>query len=500
VWIYLAQSESAQGTRLLLACESEEPNNSLRLQSLYYLAELISHIYLKNRTVEKVFLKSEYQQAICEAVTHGYLTVDRFGVVTYLNPNGAKYLHISEQDVIGKMMSDVPIFKDQKQLLDVVKTGEQWYHREFLITTTNGPVHFIFSALPIRDDRKHMVGVIYIFEKLKDFQKKYGNLMGSQPYFHFDNILFRSQSMAEIVHLAKAAARTEANILIEGESGTGKELIAQAIHNFSPRAKGPFVVIDCSAIPRDLVESELFGYVDGAFTGARKGGRLGKFEMSNGGTVFLDEIGEMPLEMQAKLLRVIQNRTITRVGGHETIPVDFRIIAATNRNLEEEVRLGQFRLDLYYRLNVIHLMMPPLRERPEDVEYLVPYFIRKAASRLEKPVPELSKEVLDICLAYSWPGNIRELENVMERAVFLCEGRVEPRHLPKNLLELSCHGARCRLERSLTSISVQPLQDAEFYLIQNALQESNGNKKLAAQKLGISRSTLYEKMKRYALS
>lgn len=474
--------------------------NDLLLASYVYMtAELISHEFVHNRTVEKVFLKSEYQRAICEAVSHGYMTVDRFGVITYLNTNGAVLLNTSADRVIGKYMYDV--LAGQDQLLNVLKTGQQWYHREFTIPIPKAQARLVFSALPIWDDRKQLVGAIFIFEKVKTVQKMYADMVGSHSIFRFEDVYYRSNAMEEVIQLAKTAAKTETTILIEGESGTGKELIAQAIHNYSLRSKGPFVVIDCSAIPRDLVESELFGYVDGAFTGARKGGRFGKFELANGGTVFLDEIGEMPLDMQAKLLRVIQSKTIARVGGSETIPVDFRIIAATNRNLEDEVKNGNFRLDLYYRIYVMHLVIPSLRERPEDIPYLVGKFIVKAAERHLVKAPELSQEALSCLINYSWPGNIRELENAVERTVVLSGETIEPRHLPKRIVEPSASGGFKATYELKPFFEKDPnrLQTAERQVIIKILTDVGWNKSLAAKQLGISRSTLYEKMKKYKI-
>lgn len=499
-WIYSAPITIQQETVFYIVCKSQQYNQAHLLQMLNLLAKSIGFRYVTNRTVEMVLLKSEYQRHICEAVPEGYMTVDRMGIITYLNRIGALLLHVHSDAVTGKKLSEV--LDNHAQLLSVMETRKQWYHREFFVSTGRGQMHMIFSALPLFDDGKQVAGAIIIFEKIKNVQKILAEMVGIHPIFRFEDILYRSRNMAELIHLAQTAARTEANVLIEGESGTGKELIAQAIHNYSHRSKGPFVVIDCSAIPRDLVESELFGYVDGAFTGARKGGRLGKFELSNGGTVFLDEIGEMPMEMQAKLLRVIQSRMISRVGGDETIPVDFRIIAATNRNLEEEVKNGSFRLDLYYRLNVIHLTLPPLRERLEDIPLLVNLFIEKAARRSDGRIPDISPEAMRMLQSYSWPGNVRELENVIERAALLAKERIEPTHLPKRLMDSQQNDIIHPPQgRSMTMLmETNPLHFAEHQLILNTLQEANGNKSEAAKQLGISRSALYDKMRRYNIT
>lgn len=224
--------------------------------------------------------------------------------------------------------------------------------------------------------------------------------------------------------MAKLAASSVSTVLLNGESGTGKELFAQAIHNASSRRRGPFIAINCGALPRDLIESELFGYDEGAFTGARKGGQLGKFEFANGGTIFLDEIGDMPLETQVKLLRVLQERQITRLGGHKAIPVDIRVIAATNRNLEQLVEQGNFRSDLFYRLNVMSITIPPLRERAEDTVLLTQNMLRKISKKLNKKIVRISTGFFQSIRNYSWPGNVRQLENVLERCINLVDDGV----------------------------------------------------------------------------
>jgi sigma-54 dependent transcriptional regulator, acetoin dehydrogenase operon transcriptional activator AcoR len=328
-------------------------------------------------------------------------------------------------------------------------------------------------------------------------------IVNTKSFFHFDDIIFQCEEMESLINLAKKAALQDSSILIEGESGTGKELIAQSIHNYSSRSKKPFVVIDCSAIPRNLVESELFGYEAGAFTGSHKGGRMGKFERANGGTVFLDEIGEMPIEIQSKLLRVLQSRSITRVGAHEPIPINIRIIAATNRNLAQEVSEGSFRNDLYYRLNVINLFVPALRDRNGDLPLLVQKLMEKTARREKRDVPYLSDRIMEVLEKYTWPGNIRELENTMERAVILANGEIDYQHLPKRLLEyqnMNSDSTPTPNESFADQPSSQkPKTVMEPHLIIKALKESKGNKSKAAKKLGIARSTLYEKMYQYQL-
>jgi two-component system response regulator HydG len=294
--------------------------------------------------------------------------------------------------------------------------------------------------------------------------------------------------MQKVFNLIDEVAPTGATVLISGESGTGKELVARAIHDKSPRKDKPFVVIDCSAFPSTLIESELFGHTKGAFTGATNA-KAGRFEQADGGTVFLDEIGEVPLELQVKLLRVLQTQRFERLGGRQTIEVDMRIIAATNKDLLEEVRAGRFREDLYYRLEVIPIHLPPLRSRGNDVALLARHLLSLFAARMEKQIQDISSQAMRLILRYPWPGNVRELENVMEQAVIMARGdRLLPGDLPDKLLEPS---PKTTPEKDMWS--------HERDLLVQTLDECGWNKKLAAEKLGIGRSTLYSKLKRYNL-
>ena len=319
-------------------------------------------------------------------------------------------------------------------------------------------------------------------EEMQDLQ----SLLEGHPVF--GNIVGKDPVMQKVFNLIDEVAPTGATVLITGESGTGKELVARAIHDKSPRKDKPFVVIDCSAFPSTLIESELFGHTKGAFTGATNA-KAGRFEQADGGTVFLDEIGEIPLELQVKLLRVLQTQRFERLGGRQTIEVDMRIIAATNKDLLEEVRAGRFREDLYYRLEVIPIHLPPLQSRGNDVALLARHFLTLFAARLSKQIQDISPQAMRLILRYSWPGNVRELENVMEQALIMARGdRLLPGDLPDKLLGPS---PKTRPEKDIWS--------HERDLLVQTLEECGWNKKLAAEKLGIGRSTLYSKLKRYNL-
>ncbi|MDI6632380.1 MAG: sigma-54 dependent transcriptional regulator [Bacillota bacterium] len=322
-------------------------------------------------------------------------------------------------------------------------------------------------------------------------------LAGKAPGKEIEELIGRSAAMHEVYKQIGKFADTDYTILIVGETGTGKELVAGAVHRNSKRRDGPFVRINCAAIPENLLESELFGYEKGAFTGASSR-KLGKFELAHGGTLFLDEISEIPLAMQAKLLRVLQEKEFDRVGGIKPIKVDTRIIAATNRDLGEMVCEGSFRADLYYRLNVITIRMPPLRERKEDIGLLATHFIQQAAAKLNKPVQGISDEARELLEAYDWPGNVRELRNVCERAVVLTRSLlIVPEDLPATLQ--SGFEGEVTAEKWTGQTLYEILSDVERSVILRALKKHNFNRTKTAQELGINRRTLYEKIKEHGL-
>ncbi len=302
-------------------------------------------------------------------------------------------------------------------------------------------------------------------------------------------LIFAGQAMKEVQKLVRDVAATNANVLVYGESGTGKELVARTIHGLSSRHEAGFIPLNCAAVPENLLESELFGHEKGAFTGAVQA-RQGKFELARGGTIFLDEIGEMPLPLQAKLLRVLQERVFERVGGNKEIKADVRVIAATNRNLQTEVAERRFREDLYYRLNVFPIHLPPLRERRDAITPLVDYFLRRFSKQVGKKLEGIDKDALDAMKKYVWPGNVRELQNVIERAVILATGFIRLDNLPGELFR-----GTAPEHQEARDI----LESTERDLILNALRNHGGNRRLAAEELGMSRRTLQYKLKKYGL-
>lgn len=322
--------------------------------------------------------------------------------------------------------------------------------------------------------------------------------------FTFKDIIGTSEALSAAKNSAEIAAMHSPSVLITGESGTGKELFAQAIHNSSSRADGPFIAINCGAIPKSLIESELFGYEDGAFTGARKNGNPGKFELANHGTIFLDEIGDMPYETQIALLRVLQSKEVVRIGGKTPIKVDVKVIAATNQNLEQKIAEHSFRQDLYYRLNVLSIQLPPLRNREDDILLLSQYFLKKYGQTFDKRVDTLSDSALSALKTYSWPGNVREFENVIERAVIVCHGtRIEETDLPDKIRSNPNAASRTQtaaLTSSLTALSTVSFQSSELERLRELLNAHDGNVSEVARQLGVSRPTIYRRMKKVGLT
>lgn len=316
--------------------------------------------------------------------------------------------------------------------------------------------------------------------------------------FGLESVIGQSPAMNEVVEVVRQVAPTPATVLIQGESGTGKEVIAKAIHQLSPRARLPLVTVHCAALPASLLETELFGHEKGAFTGAHER-RIGRFEQANGGTLFLDEIGEIDASTQVKLLRVLGERTFERVGSNKTIAVDVRLIAASNKNLAAQVKAGAFRDDLYFRLRVVELWLPPLRERPGDVPLLALHFLKEIAAEYGKAVNDFTVDALQALVGYSWPANVRELRNAIEGAVALCRGdKITTRDLPATVRGGATSPAGGDL-RNLAGQQQVTLEQAERQLIARALEESKGNRTLAASKVGVSRRTLHRKLHKYQL-
>ncbi len=356
-----------------------------------------------------------YTFAIMNSLKFGVIAVNLEGDIQYANNFACQVLNIRRKELLKIPVSE--LINSWDNIAGHIINNEKFLNEETNFSIKKRKEKFNLSVFPIYDEKNNLIGMVNSIREMDKVYQMINKYTGGNARFTFDDIIAQSKSMKSIISFCKKVANSPSTVLIEGDSGTGKEVLAQAIHNYSSRKDSGFVAINCAAIPETLIESELFGYDEGAFTDAKKGGRPGKFELANGGTLFLDEIGDMKPDMQVKLLRAIQEGSITRVGGDKVIPVDVRIIAATNKNLKEEVENGNFRLDLYYRLNVIPVSIPPLRERKEDIPSLIKHFLNKKAKQLRKNKPNLKYRTLQDLLDYDWPGNIRELENHIEKIV-----------------------------------------------------------------------------------
>ncbi|NLG05453.1 MAG: sigma-54-dependent Fis family transcriptional regulator [Clostridia bacterium] len=426
----------------------------------------------------------------------------------------------SIQDGLLVVNSDLNVYKFNNQISNILKMKDTEIYninikevfKDFDIVSTifndKQKIQYSDTTLIINDKKvecslnispvvmgNEAIGAVLAIREAKQIRKEISKLVGFRANYTFNNITTRNDKMKDLINTSKKIAKTNCSVLIEGESGTGKELFVQAIHNASRRKNGPFVAVNCSAIPKELFESELFGYEEGSFTGALKGGRPGKFELANGGTIFLDEIAEAPLEMQPKLLRVLDTNKVVRVGGTFERDLDVRVLSATNRNLIEEVSKGSFRQDLYFRLNVISLRIPPLRNRKDDILELAYYFLdvlNEENSGLNKKFSTSFEEIL---LEHEWKGNVRELKNIMQRAYYMTDKELIDYSPFNNIAEQKYR------EAALTNeVSAVTLEDIEKYSIEQAITANNGNVRKAADALNISMSTIYRKIKKYSIN
>lgn len=455
---------------------------------------------LESLTIQQQLAEAnQYAFTLMNNLAFGVLAIDLNDEIHWVNDTACRSLNIRRLMMLNKPVTD--FYKEWPKVKRRILMGEVFLDEEGRFTLEGGDEKYMLNAYPIRTPENEVLGFMLTLREYRRVLNLVNKFSGSHARYTFQDIIGISRVIQQVVSYARKIAPGPSSVLITGESGTGKEVFAQAIHNASTRRDAPFVAINCGAISTTLIESELFGYEEGAFTGARKGGRPGKFELADKGTLFLDEIGEMPLEMQVKLLRTIQEGSVTRIGGDKDIKVDVRIIAATNKNLAEEVKRGRFRLDLFYRLNVIPLQIPPLRDRREDIRALVKFFLKQKAVSLGKNIPYLSPTLMEKILDYQWPGNIRELENFIEKAVLLDGGIlqvVDSREVAEQKPAL--HPETVANDGPLDELPLISLEDAEREVISRAVKRLGGNISKAAKILKISRNTLYLKMKKYEIT
>jgi len=465
---------------------------SLRADNVKYKKLIGKLNYSIQKLLEYNYDKYSYHENILmylDSIDDGISACDGNGIVRYINKSACNMIGAKKEDILNKELNSI---SSSAILSQVIKNGKTYMDFEYFLDYKNKTFHLMNSAYPVYDGNKNIVGAIDIFRRIKRSMKLANELAGYEAIYKFENFIGSSEVFAESKKLAKRFAQSDKNILILGESGTGKELFAQAIHNYSKRKNGPFVAVNCASFPKDLFDSELFGYDEGAFTGARKGGKVGKFELANGGTLFLDEIGEMPIHLQAKLLRVLESKSITRIGSNKKIDVNVRIIAATNRNLEDMVKNNNFRGDLYYRLKVLYLKLPPLVERKRDIIELSNYFINKFSKDHNRKIKGMQKEAQELLLSYTWPGNIRELENIIELSLVIGdEEYITKEQLLRAGLEDKYQGFAEKTNKP------KNLSDINKELILKTLKKTNGNKKRTAEILGVSRNTIYRTLKKH---
>ncbi|GHU65824.1 sigma-54-dependent Fis family transcriptional regulator [Clostridia bacterium] len=487
---------------LTLTSSDSKKVNSHTLGMVVAAAYAIENGLIMMKSAEECRTANEYKDAIMDSISQGILTIDHAGRITQINSIAQDALGLEKtRSWIGLTLSKI-LPEDNAQLYNIIHSPKRVTDKEININTSNGSKKYNVTTRIINSNDVNSEGLILVIDEIARARKLAQRVSGLYAAMTFDNLIGDSKEFLNVVEVAKNVAGTNSIVLLTGETGTGKDILAQAIHNDSSRAKGPFVPVNCGAIPKDLIASELFGYSEGAFTGARKGGNLGKFELADRGTLFLDEIGDMPLDLQANLLRVLEEKRIMRIGGSEIIPIDVRIIAATNKNLLDDVKNGSFRQDLYYRLNVVSIRMPSLRERAGDISKLTHFFYEKLSRQLSiEPLP-IPDDFVEILSSYSFPGNIRELQNEIERCVIFAKGgKVKTEHLSDEIRQPR-GGLTPQIpddSDSDNSPETNIITNFEKQKIVELMIKYNNNITKVAKELHFARSTLYRKLNAYGI-
>ncbi|MEK6454673.1 sigma-54-dependent Fis family transcriptional regulator [Caldifermentibacillus hisashii] len=473
------------------------------------IAEMIVHLFKEKeqliRELQSETIKGDVMlKAIIHSSNDAISVVDENGNGILINPAYTRITGLTEEDVLGKPAT-TDIYKGESMHFHVLKTKKPVRGVKMLVGPKKKEVAVNVAPIIVDGQLKGSVGIIHDMSEIRELttelQRAKERIRTLEAKYNFDDIVGRSEEMLIAIEQARIAAKTPATVLLRGESGTGKELFAHAIHNESGRKYNHFIRVNCAAISESLLESELFGYEEGAFSGAKRGGKKGYFEEANNGSIFLDEIGELSLSTQAKLLRVLQEREIIRVGGTKPIPIKVRIIAATNKNLEQEIRKGNFREDLFYRLNRIPIYIPPLRSRLEDIPLLCDHLIKKINHDYGRNVEGITNEATELLKRYAWPGNVRELENILGRAIIFMdysENRIDIKHLSK--LGYNFQKNQEQDHPNEASLPLYTLvENFEKRIISHILHKHRGNKTKTAKELGVSIRTLYYKMEKYGL-
>ena len=444
-----------------------------------------------NKALIESYVANSYQKTVISSIPEALIALNNDGLISLINEN-AKNMFFQQNKWVEHQDIREVFGEKNDEFFRTIKKNQPLTDVEVRIFSGGEAKDYTLTSNPILADDGKLMGKVIILNEIKRARMLVTKMIGAKASLRFEDICGMNPKFLETIRQARMASQINANVLLLGKSGTGKDIFAQAIHNASKRRNGPYVVINCGAIPRDLISSELFGYTEGSFTGSKRGGNQGKFELADGGTIFLDEIAEIPLELQAALLRVIEDKSIVRIGGSSVRPVDVRIIVATNRDLKEEVRKGNFREDLYYRANVFAILMLPLQQRLDDIPLLVDYFIHKHRATMEKDIDRVDDKVIDIFMNYPWPGNVRELQNVIERMMSFCQtNELTADLIPEEILQFT-------EPSSGVSEGFEAAKDIERQMISKMLQ-MNMSKSDIIKKLKISRSTLYRRMERFNL-
>lgn len=492
------------GVIALIACDEAQyqillANPDGLFDFLQRMADLLAGKIAGRERLEQLHAIQQQLTTLFDTVQEGIIAVDRNGKIVNINAAAAKMLQVSQKPVLGK---ELALLLSGLPLADSLTTGHDVFNREAFRLIRGQRVYYVATVKTWLGGTE-VWGAVVTLREMAEVKKIVSNFSTQEHCFSFEMILGDSPALAKAKQEAAQAAAGNVTVLIQGESGTGKELFARAIHNASARRDKPIIAINCAAIPEALLESELFGYEEGAFTGARRGGKPGKFELADGGTVFLDEIGDMSLSLQAKLLRVLQERKIERVGSTETTAIDVRIIAATHKDIEAMVRQGEFRQDLYYRINVFPLQIPSLRQRRQDLPLLIERFLARYRDKMAKNVEGIDADAYACLLEYGWPGNIRELENTIEYLVSIADGKIiEQRHIPQRILIAG------KTAQPGSPVQAQPtrlltIAELEKRAIMSAIEQfglTMRGKAQLTQVLGISKATLYRKLKQYNIA
>ena len=463
------------------------------VQEAFDIAENLVLARFKERKI------NEQLRIILETTQDGIFIISNDSQILLANSRALNLLKLERDEFINRKIESALMI--EQELLHLIKERQEFNGE--IAKLPDSVLSVSKRIITVGEDKIGWVVTLQDVTQIQKLERKIRRQLNNNGFLakqSLSDMVAIAPNMKNVIEKITHFSKTDSTILLRGETGTGKELVAQSIHNQSHRKNRPFVPINCGALPSNLLESELFGYEPGAFTGANRNGKAGLFELAHTGTIFLDEIGEIPLELQSRLLRVIQEREIMRIGGSSIITVDVRVIAATHRDLQTDINEGKFRADLFYRLNVLQIPLPPLRERKEDISFLVNMLLDKISDRYTCQKPILSKEIIDTFLSYSWPGNIRELENVLERLVVLSQADI-PREvvLQEMMKELEENNSRQignqREEADYHPMINGTLKDIEKQVILNHLEKFNGNKDLTARNLGISRATLWRKLK-----